>query len=458
MVDYQAVLKRKIQDASEDPAKMRELVYEAARLALRRQVQMQRPALSFAQIERHISELEEAIGRLEAEAEVAAGAEATAAAAAVAEPAEEAVATDPGGLDDPEPEPSEAAADDATNPPGHDPPAQSEEDAAFFTVGDLQILGAGPAAPVARAAARQPIKIAERAKRPSYLVNPADFVNPNATSRAQPAPRKPVVMSGLKVIFQLAVAAVAVAALYFAVWGRNGPVQTAGEIQLAGAGIPRIQTAPAPEPPADETSTAAAAPLTAGPPAEMPAAAAPAEPALPFPLPDAYGVYAVRDNQLIALEQIQATPVDPRTPNQLEITRPGRIVSATSKLAFLVFRRDLVSNAPEKVSVHIAARIAHSMNVDSAGQAVVTAPKTDTWLIRDKGYELRASPLRGNAEMVMLRTENPEFSFPPGRYELMLDGQAYDFVIAGEVTDPAHCVEGVVTFRGPDFYECKPVL
>jgi hypothetical protein len=37
----------------------------------------------------------------------------------------------------------------------------------------------------------------------------------------------------------------------------------------------------------------------------------------------------------------------------------------------------------------------------------------------------------------MLRTENPEFSFPPGRYEVMLDGQAYDFVIAGEVTDSA---------------------
>jgi hypothetical protein len=478
MVDYQAVLKRKIQDASEDPAKMRELVYEAARLALRRQVQMQRPALSFAQIERHISELEDAIRRLEAEteAEAAAGAEATAAAAAepaeeaeeaeATDPGEEAVASDPGGPDDPEPEPDEvaapgeAAANDEAGPPSRDPPAQSEEDAAFFTVGDPQVLGAGPAAPAARAAARQPIKIPERAKRPSYLVNPADFVNPNATSRAQPAPRprKPMVISGLKVTFQLAVAAVAVAALYFAVWGRNGPVQTAGEIQLAGAGIPRIQTAPAPEPPADEISTAAAAPLPAAPPAETPVAAASAEPALPFPLPDAYGVYAVRDNQLIALEQVQATPADARTPNQLEITRPGRIVSATSKLAFLVFRRDLVSNAPEKVSVRIAARIAHSMNFDSAGQAVVTTPKTDTWLIRDKGYELRASPLRGSAEMVMLRPENPEFSFPPGRYELMLDGQAYDFVIAGEVTDPAHCVEGVVTFRGPEFYECKPVL
>jgi hypothetical protein len=98
------------------------------------------------------------------------------------------------------------------------------------------------------------------------------------------------------------------------------------------------------------------------------------------------------------------------------------------------------------------------MNFDSAGKAVMTTPATETWIIRDQGYNLRVSPLRENAEMVMLRSEDPEFSFSSGRYELMLGGQAYDFVVAGEVTDPAHCVEGVATVRGPVFYECKPVL
>ncbi len=150
--------------------------------------------------------------------------------------------------------------------------------------------------------------------------------------------------------------------------------------------------------------------------------------------------------------------MDPRTPDQLQIVKPGRIVSATAKLSFVVFRPDLVSNPPEKVSVRIAARIAHTMNFNSAGKAVVTTPATDTWLIRDQGYDLRATPMRESAEMVMLRLENPEFAFSPGRYELMLGGQAYDFVIAGEVTDLAHCVEGVVTVRGLAFYECKPVL
>ena len=46
-------------------------------------------------------------------------------------------------------------------------------------------------------------------------------------------------------------------------------------------------------------------------------------------------------------------------------------------------------------------------------------------------------------------------SFPSGRYELMLGGQTYDFVIAGAVTDPAQCVEGTASVRGPVFYECK---
>jgi len=96
------------------------------------------------------------------------------------------------------------------------------------------------------------------------------------------------------------------------------------------------------------------------------------------------------------------------------------------------------------------------MNFDSAGKAVMTTPATETWIIRDQGYHLRVSPL--TAEMVMLRSKDLESSFSSGRYELMLGGQAYDFVVAGEVTDPAHCVEGVATVRGPVFYECKPVL
>jgi hypothetical protein len=72
------------------------------------------------------------------------------------------------------------------------------------------------------------------------------------------------------------------------------------------------------------------------------------------------------------------------------------------------------------------------MNFDSTGKVVMTTPATETWIIRDQGHNLRASPLRETAEMVMLRSEDLESSFSSGRYELMLGGQAYDFIVAGE--------------------------
>jgi hypothetical protein len=468
MMDYYAVLRRKIRDVSEDPAKMREVVYEAARLALRRQVNAQQPPLDSVATERHMSELEDAIARLEADA------------------------AGPRALDNGKPGEAVAAADHEASRPSQAGPAQSVEDAAFFTVGDPQIWGSPRAAPPDRAVAIEPIPVPDRAaarepvlgpdrtRRSAYLVNPGDFVNPKMTPRVRPAPhsRAHLLVPGLKVTFQVAVATLAVAAFCVAMWGRGSPVQTAAEMQPAVARTSSVRPVSPPAEIADGTSAVAVAPIAPAPLAPAPLAAAPpaaaapdtaplataplppapAEAALPFPRPAAYGVYAIRDNQLIELEQAVATPVDPRTPDQLQIVKPGRIVSATAKLSFVVFRPDLVSNPPEKVSVRIAARIAHTMNFNSAGKAVVTAPATDTWLIRDQGYDLRATPMRESAEMVMLRLENPEFAFPPGRYELMLGGQAYDFVIAGEVTDLAHCVEGVVTVRGLAFYECKPVL
>jgi hypothetical protein len=513
MMDYYAVLERKIRDASGDPAKMREVVYEAARLALRRQVSAQEPPLDSVETERHIGELEDAIVRLE---------------------------SDLAGLDGPvDREPEEAAADHRVSLPSQAALDQSEDDAAFFTVGDPQISGppraapldqtvardptpvpdqpsalepipvpnqAGPNKPVPvpdRGSSHKPIAISDRARRSAYLVNPGDFVNPEATPRVRQGARRRTgfMVPGLKVTFQVAVATLAVAAFWVAMWGRGSPVQTGGEMQTAAAGTTSVRPVSPPQETADGVVAIAPAPLapalpvpapapavpaplatappaTAPPAAEPPAApalpdatppvaaplaaapppAAPAEAALPFQRPAAFGVYAIRDNQLIELGQVQATPADPRTPNQLLIVKPGRIVSTTAKLAFVVFRPDLVANVPEKVPVRIAARIAHTMSFNSAGKAVVTAPATDTWLIRDQGYDLRATPMRESAEMVMLRPENPEFVFPPGRYELMVGGQAFDFVVAGEVTDPAHCVEGVVTVRGPAYYECKPVL
>jgi hypothetical protein len=68
MPDYYTVLAQKIRETRDDPVKIRDVVYEAARLALRWQVQEQWPALSIIQSKSHIRELEDAIARLEADA------------------------------------------------------------------------------------------------------------------------------------------------------------------------------------------------------------------------------------------------------------------------------------------------------------------------------------------------------------------------------------------------------
>jgi hypothetical protein len=277
---------------------------------------------------------------------------------------------------------------------------------------------------------RELIMVPDRPKSLSQIVSPHDFVRRLSTYEvvSEPRSRTPIAMYGLVVAFQIVIAALAIPAFYFAVWGRplDRPIPSA---------LP------------DQTANALAVTASLGVPT--------VEAALSFPRPSAYGVYAVRDNQLVELEQVHATPVDPRLRTQLQLVQPSRTVIDTAKIAFVVFRRDLVSSAPEKVPVRIASRIAHSMIFDSGGKPMVTTPPTDTWLIRDQGYDMRVSPLRDSPEMVMLRPENPEFSFPSGRYELMIIGQPYDFVVPGEVTDPAHCVEGVATARGPVFYECK---
>jgi hypothetical protein len=508
MVDFYSALARKIQQVQDDPARIREVVYEAARLALRWQVAERGSLSNLADSRRLKSELEEAIARLEVEA-------ATAAAGATDATGEAGAVT--GAAEDVHPEPQKAAAalaadgdkpdaagsekqsgqsvssavGESEKSPGvsHEPfGAADAPDEPAKAPGDLGAIR--PGAPidldeVAAAKTRAPGRERVRAprprdpSRPPYRVKPSEFA-----SRDQRRPARGgrgMALFGIVIALQLVVGALAAAALYVAMWGRGAPVVTS-EAPRAAAAPADIAVAAAPEAPAlaaappaiaaappapPEPATPPAPPPSPAPtpaPSELPAAS-PAAPAPrvaavdpSFPLPPAYGVYALVDDKLVELQQVRATPVDPRNAGQLQILEPGRTVVAPGKPAFVIFRRDLASHAPEKVPLRIAARVAHAMNFDSTGKAIMTVPPTDTWIIRELGYDLRASPIEGNSEMIRLRAEDPTLSLPPGRYELMLGGQAYDLIVAGEVTDPAHCVEGVTTVRGQVFNECKPVL
>lgn len=68
MPDYYALLARRVEESKGDPAKLRRLVYEAARLSLQRQVHLHSPPLTLPETKRQMSELEAAIARLEADA------------------------------------------------------------------------------------------------------------------------------------------------------------------------------------------------------------------------------------------------------------------------------------------------------------------------------------------------------------------------------------------------------
>lgn len=297
--------------------------------------------------------------------------------------------------------------------------------------------------------------------RGAYLVRPNDF--PPSTDiiyEAPPDPLRgfvPMLWSGARVLFQVAVATLAATAFYLTVWQRNigQPAQETPATMARDKEVPANANNAAPS--SGSGGAGETAPLTTAVGAVSAAATpSPAPGAATFPRPTSYGIYAISNNQLIELEQIATAPVDPRTRSLLQIAKPSRTIIHDARVTFIGFRRDFLSSAPEKVAVRIAARIAHSMIFDASGKPVVTTPETASWLIRDQGYDLRVSPVRDNPEMVALRPDDPDFAFPAGRYELLLGGQHYDFVIAGAVTDPAQCVEGFATVRGPAFNECKP--
>jgi hypothetical protein len=68
MSDYYTLLAQTIREAGSDPARLRGLVYEIARLALRRLLNLNFPAINLEDSKRLLSELEMAIERLETEA------------------------------------------------------------------------------------------------------------------------------------------------------------------------------------------------------------------------------------------------------------------------------------------------------------------------------------------------------------------------------------------------------
>jgi len=172
-----------------------------------------------------------------------------------------------------------------------------------------------------------------------------------------------------------------------------------------------------------------------------------------WPLPSVYGVYAVNGGQLIELD-----PLVGRVPDKVfmtsPISTPSRTRLADGRIGFIVFRRDVANSPPDRIAVRVIAKIKQSLKFAHNGKAE-TARLDDVWTVRNISYDFRVAPIRENSEMLLLRPESPEFEFAPGRYALVVKGQAYDFTVAGEITETAQCLERTEAANGTFYSECR---
>lgn len=196
--------------------------------------------------------------------------------------------------------------------------------------------------------------------------------------------------------------------------------------------------------------------------APPPAAPAPASPSpagsadvqkLGFPLPSVYGVYAASAGKLYALAPLAIRVPDPRVAISAVISSPSRVTLPSGTIAFVVYRRDLAAAAPDSALVRIVARVAQELKFSDAG-----APKTinvkGEWAIRNKSFQFGVAPLNNSPEMIVLHPQDPQLLLPGGRYALSFKGEGYDFTVAGPVTDPAQCLERTNALGGAVYSEC----
>jgi hypothetical protein len=172
-----------------------------------------------------------------------------------------------------------------------------------------------------------------------------------------------------------------------------------------------------------------------------------------LPLPTSFGVYAISLGHLRQLEPLRVRIPDPRILIGPMITAPTPIRLPDGEVTFVVYRRDLMFDVPDKVSVRVLARVARAITFD--GGKAVAKSEEPTWAIRSKSYELGVFPVEQNREMILVRPISAGFVLPAGRYALVFKGIAYDFAIDGEVSDPSQCIERVEATNGNFYSECK---
>lgn len=172
-----------------------------------------------------------------------------------------------------------------------------------------------------------------------------------------------------------------------------------------------------------------------------------------LPLPRDYGIYAISNGSLNELHLLGTQVPDKRIAMSTPLSEPSRTVIQGGKPKFVIYRRDLMNSAPDRIDVRVVARVTRAIKFDAAGKPVFSQV-SDAWSIRNQSYELRVRPMEGNPEMMLVQAENPDFTLPAGRYVLVLKGEGYDFTVAGNVTDPSQCLERTEAANGVFYSAC----
>jgi hypothetical protein len=169
-------------------------------------------------------------------------------------------------------------------------------------------------------------------------------------------------------------------------------------------------------------------------------------------LPTTYGVYAVSDGKLFELKLLPGRAPDIRVAISATIEGRSQTTLPSGRVKFIVFRREVGSNSPERAEVRVVAQVTRSMSYDEGKPNISDEEK---WVIRNISIPYRVAPSKDSLEMDEIASEDPEAELSSGRYALILKNQAYDFSIAGPLTDPRHCLERLTASNGTFFSQCS---
>jgi hypothetical protein len=133
---------------------------------------------------------------------------------------------------------------------------------------------------------------------------------------------------------------------------------------------------------------------------------------------------------------------------------PSKTILADGHIKFVVFRRDSATIALTRAEVRVIAKISQATKFDPAGKSII-AKVDDIWAIRNISYLYRTAPHKGRPDMYEVVGDDPDKPLSPGRYALILKDEAYEFSVAGEITDSKHCLESLAAANGMFYAECQ---